>query len=141
LFDLNARLGDQEERVELLQAEAETTGRLPTHIPIEEDLQSIDALAKSHGVEVTRLLPIASMEYAGLREQRYSLEAGGATSSLLAFLRAIEEASFWADVGYLKIEVAPPNLADPNERRVASLVISMFLAAPPPDPTTLDEKG
>ncbi len=141
LFDLNERLADQEERVRGLQAEADTTGRLPEQIPIEEDLQSIDTLAKWYDVEVTRLLPLASMEYAGLKEQRYSLEASGKTLNLLAFFRAIEEADFWADIGYLKIEAAPSNQVEPTNKRVASLVISMFLAAPPTEPTTGQKKG
>lgn len=142
LLDLNTRLAEQEQRVRNLHVEAETTGRLPEQIPIEEDLNSIDALARSFDVAVTRLLPIASVEYAGLKEQRYSLEAGGTTLNLLAFLRAIEDADFWADVGYLKIESAPTVRGqEPTDQRVVSLVISMFLAAPAAETTTPSTKG
>ncbi len=142
LFDLRTRLSEREERVRILQVEADTTGRLPEQIPIEEDLNSIDKLALSFDVEVTRLLPIASVEYAGLTEQRYRLEAGGTTLNLLAFLRAIEDADFWADIGYLKIEAVPSVQGqDISKKRVASFIISMFLAAPVAETTPSRTRG
>lgn len=140
LSELGSRITVREAELARLEEAADTTGRLPQRIPVDEDLLAIDALARTHDVDVTRLLPIASVTYEGLKEHRYSLEAAGETANLMAFLRAIEQAEFWADVGYLKISAVPTKRGEPTRERIASLTISMFLSLPP-EAETSEKKG
>jgi hypothetical protein len=81
---------------------------------------------------VVRHNPLGPRSYPGLLEQRYAYEVMGRVADLARFLRDVEDAEFWADISYLKIDGGPPSAdqgGEPNGERDALLTISLFSAA------------
>jgi hypothetical protein len=115
------------------QVELATSGQLPAQIPLEEYFQTLSRLAGRHHLRVVRHNPLGPRRYAGLLEQRYAYEVVGTMPDLARFFRAIEDAEFWADISYLKIDGGPPAAdqgAEPTDDRDALLTISLFSADP-----------
>jgi len=109
------------------------TGQLPSETPIEEYFQTLSKLSSDHQLFVMKHQPLALREYRGLREQRYSYEVSGSFPQLVAFLKAIENTDFWADVSYLRIGAVKGRrsaVVDDSDHRTALLTISLFSAPP-----------
>ncbi len=132
-----AALHEQQRLLAERKARLESHGRLPDHAPIEEYFQTLSRLAARFRLQVRGQSPLPSRSYPGLLEQRYAFEVAGMWPDLARFLKAIEDADFWADVSYFKIEsTRGPAGADSNER-VALLTISLFSAHSEPEPLTV----
>ncbi len=130
--DLKAlQTAEERQRAILKERQSELTagGQLPAKIQIEEYFQTLSRLAAQHNLRVIRHNPLASRSYPGLLEQRYVYEVIGTMPDLARFFKAIEDAEFWADVSYLKIDGGRRNSGEPTDERVASLTISLFSAA------------
>ena len=112
------------------QVELATSGQLPAQIPIEEYLQTLSRLAIQHHLRVVRHNPLGPRSYPGLLEQRYAYEVTGTMPDLARFFRAIEDAEFWADISYLRIDGGNRQGGEPTDERDAVLTISLFSAAP-----------
>ncbi len=111
------------------QARLARTGQLPTDAPIEEYFQTLSVLASEHRLRVVRHKPLTSRSYPGLLEQRYTYEVTGSLPDLVLFLKAIEDADFWADVSYLAIDRGHRAADSASADRLAALTISLFSAA------------
>lgn len=111
------------------QAELATSGQLPVEISLEEYFQTLSQLAVQHHLRVVRHNPLTPRNYPGLLEQRYAYEVIGTMPDLARFFKAIEDAEFWADISYLKIDGGQPPGGKPTDDRTASLTISLFSAA------------
>jgi Tfp pilus assembly protein PilO len=111
------------------QVELATSGQLPAQIPIEEYFQTLSRLAGLHHLRVVRHNPLGPRNYPGLLEQRYAYEVMGRVADLARFLRAIEDAEFWADISYLKIDGGKRQGGEPTDECDALLTISLFSAA------------
>ena len=59
--------------------------------------------AKSLNLRVIRQSPLPTQYYKGLTEQRFNYEVVGTCDALMAFLSAIEQTGFWADVSYISV--------------------------------------
>jgi len=110
------------------QAELATSGHLPVQVPIEEYFQTLSRLAVQYHLRVVRHNPLTPRSYPGLLEQRYAYEVIGAMPDLARFFKAVEDAEFWADISYLKIDGSPPQGREPTDECTASLTISLFSA-------------
>ena len=111
------------------QVELATSGQLPAQIPIEEYFQTLSRLAIQHHLRVVRHNPLGPRSYPGLLEQRYAYEVMGRVADLARFLRALEDAEFWADISYLKIDGGKRQGGEPTDECDALLTISLFSAA------------
>jgi Tfp pilus assembly protein PilO len=129
LATIRSALDRQHATLKERQAELAGRGQLPAQIPIEEYFQALSSLAVAHQLRVVRQNPLASRTYPGLLEQRYAYEVIGTMPDLARFFKAIENAEFWADISYLKIEGGQRKSGEPTDERVASLTISLFSAA------------
>ncbi|UCC30296.1 MAG: hypothetical protein JSU86_19110 [Phycisphaerales bacterium] len=120
----------QKQRVLLTKRRGELaqTGELPAEMPVERYFQTLSSMASDHLLRVVRHNPLPSRRYPGLLEQRYAYEVRGSFPALTGFLKSIEEADFWADVSYLKVDRGGgPEAVAPSER-VAVLTLSLFSA-------------
>ncbi len=111
------------------QARLATTGQLPAAAPIEEYFKTLSVLASEHRLRVVRHKPLTPRSYPGLLEQRYTYEVTGSLPDLVLFLKAIEDADFWADVSYLAIDRGRRAADSASADRLAALTISLFSAA------------
>jgi len=124
----------QLQQVDLLtrrQRELDASGRLPQRPPLEAYFQELSALAARRGLTVIRHQPLTEHRYPGLVEHCYAYEVSGTYPSLARFLRDIEKADYWADVGYLKLDGGPLLNTSEDALRVAQLTISLFSAPAP----------
>jgi Tfp pilus assembly protein PilO len=128
LSSLRAAADRQRATLKERQAELATHGQLPAQVPVEEYFQNLSRLVAQHRLRVVRHNPLTPRSYPGLLEQRFAYEVMGTMPDLARFFRAIEEADFWADVSYLKIDGGPRQADAPTDERVASLTISIFSA-------------
>ncbi len=110
------------------QARLAKTGQLPPDAPIEEYFQILSSLASEHQLRVVGHKPLGRRNYPGLLEQRYTYEVTGSLPDLVLFLRAIEDADFWADVSYLSIDRGRQAAGSASTERLAALTISLFSA-------------
>jgi len=83
------------------------TGKLPDQPPVEDYFQMLSLLATQHHLQVLRHHPINGRAYPGLKEQRFLYEVSGSMPDLTRFFKAIENADYWADISYLKIDQGP----------------------------------
>lgn len=118
---------------DLARAEGELAlrGQLPVNAPVEAYFETLATVARRHGLTVVRQSPVGSRRYPGLLEQRFQYEVAGPGAGVLAFIKAIEESEFWADVAYLRIQSGNPTATGGGTSRVALLTISLFSALPP----------
>lgn len=129
LAALRAAVDGQRATLKERQVELATSGQLPAQIPIEEYFQTLSRLAIQHHLRVVRHNPLGPRSYPGLLEQRYAYEVIGTQPDLARFLRAIEDAEFWADISYLKIDGGKRQGGEPTDECDALLTISLFSAA------------
>lgn len=111
------------------EARLSRTGQLPTNAPVEEYFQILSVLAAEQRLRVVRHKPLTPRSYPGLLEQRYTYEVTGSLPDLVLFLKAIEDADFWADVSYLSINRGRRAADSASADRLAALTISLFSAA------------
>ena len=128
LATLRAATDRQRATLKQRQAELATNGQLPAQVPAEAYFQNLSRLAAQHRLRVVRQNPLTPRSYPGLLEERYVYEVMGTMPDLARFFKAIEDADFWADVSYLKIDGGPRQGDAPTDERVASLTISIFSA-------------
>ena len=126
LVALRTSLDRQRTILQQRQAELAAGGQLPDETPIEEYFQTLSRVASAHRLHVVRHNPLAPRTYPGLLEQRYAYEVSGSMPDIARFLKAIEDARFWADVSYLKIDAGSRQVDPASIDRVASLTISVF---------------
>ena len=126
LAALHISLDQQRTILQQRQAELVAGGQLPDETPIEEYFQTLSRVASTHRLHVVRHNPISPRTYPGLLEQRYAYEVSGSMPDIARFLKAIEDAKFWADVSYLKIDAGSRQAGPASIERVASLTISVF---------------
>ena len=113
--------------LEALQQERSLGGGLPREAPVEAYFGALSDAATGLGLRVLRHQPLSGRSYEGLRESRFVFDVAGATADLLRLLRWVENAPFWADVGYLSVE-GGSSRHEPGTERTAQLVISLFSA-------------
>ncbi len=136
LATLRSAVDGQRATLRERQVELVSSGQLPAQIPIEEYFQTLSRLANQHHLRVVRHNPLGPRSYPGLLEQRYAYEVIGTQPDLARFFRAIEDAEFWADISYLKIDGGTPTAEQggrPSDERNAVLTISLFSAGPAVD--------
>jgi len=114
-------------QLERNRAQLADRGRLPDEPPIDEYFRFLSSLATRHDLSVLNQYPLGERGYPGLRETRFAYEVTGSLADLVRFFRAIEDAPYWADIGYLKIH-PPPMKPD---ARSAQLTVCLFSAAEP----------
>jgi len=117
--------GDQLQRNRDILAQQ---GKLPERAPIDEYFSFLSRLADQHELRVLSHYPLGVRRYPGLLERRFAFEVIGSLSDLTRFFKDIEESSYWADIGFLKI--TPPQAgrgANPRERQ-AQLTVCLFSA-------------
>ena len=125
---LQAASQNQRVLLERRRDELAETGHLPAEMPVEQYFQTLSSMASDHRLRVVRHNPLPSRRYPGLLEQRYTYEVSGSFPALTRFLKSIEEADFWADVSYLKVDCGGgPKVVAGDERR-AELTLSLFSA-------------
>ncbi len=118
LATVRAALDRQQSIVKERQAELNSGRHLPTSIPLEEYLHMLSQLATQNKLRVVKQNPLSSREYPGLLEQRYAYEVLGSMPDLTRFFKDIEEADFWVDIAFVKIE---QRQADPGAVHNASM--------------------
>jgi outer membrane murein-binding lipoprotein Lpp len=110
------------------QVEMGAGRQLPASIPLEEYFQALSRLAVQHHLRVVRQNPLSPREYPGLLEQRYAYEVSGSMPDMVRFFKSIEEADFWADIAFLKIDGVEPGPGVASRDRLAILTLSLFSA-------------
>ncbi len=126
LTEVRASLDETTAQLQRRRVELAAGGQLPDQTPIEEYFQMLSRIASQHRLRVVRHNPLSPRAYPGLLEQRYAYEINGSMPDIVRFLRAIEDARYWADVSHLRVSGGPqPNQGDARNR-VASLTISVF---------------
>lgn len=112
------------------KAQQARIGKLPSRAPTEQYFQSLSQLAVSRHLKVLQHNPLASVEYPGLLEQRFTYEVAGEWPNIVLFLRDIELSDAWADVAYLKVSHGGKTAGNESNERPVALTISMFSAMP-----------
>lgn len=125
---LQAALQKQRALLTKRRAELAETGELPAEMPVEQYFQTLSNMASDHRLRVVRHNPLPSRHYPGLLEQRYAYEVSGSFPAITRFLKSIEEADFWADVSYLKVDGGGGSEAVARSERGAVLTLSLFSA-------------
>jgi len=126
LGELRTSLDQQSTVLKQRQADLAEGGKLPEQTPIEEYFQTLSQVASTHHLHVVRHNPLSPRTYPGLLEQRYAYEVTGTMPDIARFLKAIEDAKFWADVSYLRIGAGTQQGDGNSGERVAALTISIF---------------
>lgn len=135
LADLRSAVDRQRATLKERLGELATSGQLPEQIPIEEYFQTLSRLAVEHRLRTVRHNPLPPRSYPGLFEQRFAYEVIGTMPDLARFFKAIEDAEFWADISYLKIDGGQTPGDQPTDERNALLTLSLFSAARANDPS------
>lgn len=129
------RLIEQELILTETRAEAESRGRLPTTTALEKDLGAIVALAQRHRLTVKQVSPLPAMNYPGILEQRYSIDARGSFADWIAFLHAFEGEEFWVDITQVRL-ASDRATAATESAPTAQMILSFFSAVQTPEPGT-----
>lgn len=111
------------------QAILERSG-LPQSTPVEVYLQAISRLAEQNHIRVVQHHPLNPVAYPALLEQRCSYSVSGRASDLVAFLHAVEQAPYWADISYLSIRSSLDRGAKRAGEHTARLTFSLFAHVP-----------
>jgi len=141
LADIQAIRDRQMSLLRTRERELGERGHLPEQTPIEEYFQTLAGLAARHRLNVLRHQPLTVRNYPGLAESRYAYEVTGTFPDLMEFLRAVEHTQFWADVSYLRIHTSHSSEERLDDQRTALLTVSVFSAAPSPQPGAGVESG
>jgi len=135
LSTLEAAALRQESLRETRSKELSERGKLPPAPPVEEYLSAMAAAAAAHQLNVMGHSPGVQRRYGDVVEQCLSFQVSGTAGNLFRFLRSVEESTYWADIGYLRIEGGEAAGAPLSQVRRASLTFSLFAAAAPqPEP-------
>lgn len=128
LAKLQATIETQQAVVKERRAALTESGKLPEFVAAEKDLSELWRIAEAHGVSILQLEDLPAAHYPGILEVRYALQAEGEWAALLGFLRAIEVAELWSDVGFLQIDQNTSRAGSTSTVRRAQLTLSMFSA-------------
>lgn len=129
---VNGQLTEQHAVLQLTRTEAESRGLLPEATELEKDLGAVVALAQRHRLSVKRVSPLPSVQYPGILEQRYSIDADGAFTDWIAFLGEFQEGKFWVDITHIRL-VAPPSQSETGTPSAVQLTVSFFSIVPEGD--------
>jgi len=121
-------------------ADVAQQGTLPDQFPIGSYYRDLTTMAIKAGVTVQSQVPLVAAEYPGLVEQRSQFEVSGSLQSILTFFEAIEQSSYWADIGYFSLTQGSRRGTSTLERR-AKFTISMFSANTSEDDQPTDSKS
>ncbi|MCH7721077.1 MAG: hypothetical protein IH988_08835 [Planctomycetes bacterium] len=121
------QLTEQEATLQETRAEAESRGRLPGTTALEKDLGVIVALAQRHGLTVKQMSPLPAVNYPGILEQRYSMDARGSFADWIAFLRAFEGDEFWVDITHVRL-ASDRATGTTESAATAQMILSFFSA-------------
>jgi len=133
---VRANMDESRARLKLNQQRLANQGRLPNAAPVDEYFRFLSSLATQHHLTVRNQIPLGERQYPGLSETPFAYEVTGSWPDLIRFLEAIENAPYWADVGYLTIH---PLAEQPGIRR-ALLTVCLFSVARPQE-TSAPGKG
>ncbi len=99
---------------------------LPQATPVERELRQLSELARKNGLQVAGLMPLGAYQYPGIQELRYKMTTSGTFNDYVQFLDDFQQSSSWADVTFLKMASADPQVTQ-NKR--ADLTFSFYSAA------------
>lgn len=133
---VRANMDQSRARLRLNQRRMASQGRLPEAAPVDDYFRFLSSVATQNHLTVRNQIPLGEREYPGLKETPFTYEVAGSWPDLIRFLKAIENAPYWADVGYLTIHP----LAEHPEVRRAQLTVCLFSVARPQE-THASEKG
>jgi len=105
------------------------SGKFLNQVSAESYFQKLSEMATRHRLSVVSQIPLTKRTYPGIQESCYAVKVVGKTNNLVAFLHDIEEAQYWADVGYLSIVRGDGSPERPSDQRVATLTVSLFATA------------
>lgn len=123
---LTSTIEEQQRSAKALDQDLARQGALPHVTSVERDLQVLVQLAKERDITVLFVQPLPSIEYPGLVEMRFSIEAIGRTGDIVGFMQAIQNVAVWADISYLSITQAAAHNPFGSEGRSAVLTLSLF---------------
>ncbi|MGB0714657.1 MAG: hypothetical protein ACPGXK_02195 [Phycisphaerae bacterium] len=103
ISQLEQQAANQELEIGELRKKLFAPGQLPQVTSMENYIQELSSLAATHDVQVVLQKPLEAATYPGLLEERLSYSVSGAGANIVQFLKAVEQAEHWADVGYLNI--------------------------------------
>ncbi|NOS99478.1 MAG: hypothetical protein HOP29_02500 [Phycisphaerales bacterium] len=126
LRQLHGALDEKTNEYRTLMKRSEQVGKLPEKSPIDFDLRSITAVAKSKNVEFLHVEPIATILYPDVTEFRYHVRAGGAFADQLSFFESFESCSFWADVTHVRLSETKTPSTDGRMRVESDLTLSFY---------------
>lgn len=121
------QLTEQEVILQETRAEAESRGRLPSTTALEKDLGAIVALAQRHRLTVKQVSPLPAVNYPGILEQRYSMDARGSFADWITFLREFEDGEFWVDITHVRL--ASDQATGTTESAPSAQMILSFFSA------------
>ncbi|MCH7701823.1 MAG: hypothetical protein IID37_09050 [Planctomycetes bacterium] len=127
LVRARGRLTQQEVILQETRAEAESRGQLPSTTALEKDLGAIVALAQRHRLTVQQVSPLPAVNYPGILEQRYSIDARGSFADWIAFLRAFEGDEFWVDITHVRL-ASDRATGTTESAPTAQMILSFFSA-------------
>lgn len=105
------------------------SGKFLNQISAESYFQKLSTMARRHRLSIISQIPLTTRTYPGIEESCYAVKVVGDTASLVAFLRDIEQAQYWADVGYLSVARGDGSAERPYDQREATLTVSLFATA------------
>lgn len=133
---VRANMDQSDARLRLNQRRLASQGRLPEAAPVDDYFRYLSSIATQNHLTVRNQIPLGERQYPGLKETPFTYEVTGSWPDLIRFLEAIENAPYWADVGYLTIHP----VADQPEVRRAQLTVCLFSVTRPQE-THASEKG
>lgn len=127
LLAAQARLQATRDRVQSL-------GALPRQMQLEQDLNTIAELARARDLSLSHVAPVATTDYPGVRETRYTIRGTGRFADWMAFLQAFEASPFWADITNLDMGAPQASRAAADAAPEATLTVSFYVATEPTGP-------
>lgn len=121
------QLTEQEVILQETRAEAESRGRLPGTTALEKDLGAIVALAQRHRLTVKQMSPLPAVNYPGILEQRYSMDARGSFADWIAFLGEFQNTEFWVDITQVRL-MSDHVTGATDSAPTAQMILSFFSA-------------
>lgn len=112
----------------------QSLGALPRQMQLEQDLNTIAELARANNLSLSDVAPVATTEYPGIRETRYTIRGTGRFADWMAFLQAFEASPFWADITNLDMGAPHPSRATAGAVPETTLTVSFYAATEPAGP-------
>ena len=131
---MRATLLAAQERRQAARQRVESLGALPRRMKVEHDLNTIAELARDHNLSLSHVEPVATTDYPGVREARYTIRGTGQFPDWMAFLHAFEAGPFWADI--TNLDIGPPRgtRTAPDAAPETTLTVSFYAATDPGGP-------